>query len=105
MSIHKVVRIAGVAMAFGVALAASAHADNVADFYKGKTFQFVVGYPPSGGYDAYSRLLVRFLGKHIPGQPTVILQNMPGHRASSRCSSCRPSRRRTAPRSGCSTAA
>jgi tripartite-type tricarboxylate transporter receptor subunit TctC len=78
MSIHKVVRIAGVAMAFGVALAASAHADNVADFYKGKTFQFVVGYPPSGGYDAYSRLLVRFLGKHIPGQPTVILQNMPG---------------------------
>jgi len=78
MLIHKLVRSACLAAAFGAALVGSAHADEVADFYKGKTFQFVVGYPPSGGYDAYSRLLVRFIGKHIPGQPTVILQNMPG---------------------------
>lgn len=75
--IHKMTRIAGLALVFGVA-AVSAQADEVSDFYKGKTFQFVVGYPPSGGYDAYSRLLVNFYGKHIPGQPTVILQNMPG---------------------------
>jgi tripartite-type tricarboxylate transporter receptor subunit TctC len=60
------------------AAGATAQADAVTDFYKGKTFQFVVGYPPSGGYDAYSRLLVNFYGKHIPGNPTVILQNMPG---------------------------
>ena len=76
--VHKMTRIAGLALALGVAATAAAQADDVADFYKGKTFQFVVGYPPSGGYDAYGRLLTRFYGKHIPGQPTVIMQNMPG---------------------------
>ena len=75
--IYKVTRIAGLVLALGVTTT-FAQADEVSDFYKGKTFQFVVGYPPSGGYDAYSRLLVNFYGKHIPGQPTVILQNMPG---------------------------
>jgi tripartite-type tricarboxylate transporter receptor subunit TctC len=78
MRMNGMVRAAALAAALGAALAAPAHADPVADFYKGKTFTFVVGYPPSGGYDAYSRLLVRYLGKHIPGQPIVILQNMPG---------------------------
>jgi len=75
---RKLVRAVTLAVVLGTVIGASAQADDVADFYKSKTFQFVVGYPPSGGYDAYSRLLVRFLGKHIPGQPTVILQNMPG---------------------------
>ena len=79
MSLSRMLaRAAGLIAIVGVGAATTAAADEVADFYKGKTFQFVVGYPPSGGYDAYSRLLVRFLGKHIPGQPTVILQNMPG---------------------------
>jgi tripartite-type tricarboxylate transporter receptor subunit TctC len=55
-----------------------ARGDSVSDFYKGKTVQFVVGYPPGGGYDVYSRLLARTLGKHIPGKPTVVLTNMPG---------------------------
>jgi len=76
--IHKMTRIAGFALALAIAAMASAQAEDVAAFYKGKTFQFVVGYPPSGGYDAYARLLVNYYGKHIPGQPTVILQNMPG---------------------------
>jgi tripartite-type tricarboxylate transporter receptor subunit TctC len=78
MFILKFARTVGLMAALGAGVTPTAHADDVADFYKGKTFQFVVGYPPSGGYDAYSRLLVRFIGKHIPGQPTVILQNMPG---------------------------
>jgi tripartite-type tricarboxylate transporter receptor subunit TctC len=53
-------------------------ADSVADFYKGKSIQFVVGYGPGGGYDVYARLLARYLGKYVPGAPTVVVVNMPG---------------------------
>jgi tripartite-type tricarboxylate transporter receptor subunit TctC len=52
--------------------------DAAAEFYKGKTVQFMVGYPPSGAFDAYTRIAARFIGKHIPGNPTVIVNNMPG---------------------------
>jgi tripartite-type tricarboxylate transporter receptor subunit TctC len=48
------------------------------DFYKGKTITIVVGYSPGGGYDWYARTLARHLGAHIPGDPTVLVQNMPG---------------------------
>jgi tripartite-type tricarboxylate transporter receptor subunit TctC len=53
-------------------------AQSPAEFYRGKTVQFIVGYPPSGGFDAYTRAAARYIGKHIPGQPTVIVTNMPG---------------------------
>jgi len=56
----------------------AAQAQDVAEFYRGKTVQFSVGYPPSGGFDAYTRAAARFIGKHIPGNPTVIVTNMPG---------------------------
>jgi len=46
--------------------------------YAGKTVTIIVGYKPGGGYDAMARLLARHLPKHIPGKPTVIVQNMPG---------------------------
>lgn len=52
--------------------------DPVAEFYKGKTVTLVVGYSAGGGYDTYARLLSRHIGKHIPGNPTVIVQNMDG---------------------------
>lgn len=55
-----------------------AHADAVADFYKGKTVQLVVGYGPGGGYDIYARLVARYMGKYIPGAPAVVVANMPG---------------------------
>jgi tripartite-type tricarboxylate transporter receptor subunit TctC len=55
-----------------------ARADDVSDFYKLKTVQIVVGYGPGGGNDVYARLLARHIGKYIPGQPNVIVQNMPG---------------------------
>jgi tripartite-type tricarboxylate transporter receptor subunit TctC len=55
-----------------------ARADTVASFYKGKTINVVIGYSVGGGYDTYARLLATYLGKHIPGNPTVIPQNMPG---------------------------
>src|SRR5918996_2893914 len=49
-----------------------------AQYYAGKTITLVVGYKTGGGYDATARLLARHLPKHIPGKPTVIVQNMPG---------------------------
>jgi len=60
-------------------VSAPAHAaDAVADFYKGKTVQVLVGFGPGGGYDLYARTLARYMGRHIPGNPTMVPQNMPG---------------------------
>lgn len=47
-------------------------------FFKGKVINFYIGFAPGGTYDYYSRLFARFVSKHIPGNPTVIPQNMPG---------------------------
>jgi tripartite-type tricarboxylate transporter receptor subunit TctC len=47
-------------------------------FYKGKTISLIVGSNASGGYDTYGRLLARHMGKHIPGNPGFVVQNMPG---------------------------
>jgi tripartite-type tricarboxylate transporter receptor subunit TctC len=56
----------------------TAQADDVANFYKGKVLTLGIGYSVGGGYDLYGRMLARFLSKHIPGEPTVVPQNMPG---------------------------
>ena len=48
------------------------------EFFKGKTVTIIVGYPSGGGVDGEARLLARFLGRHIPGNPTLIVRNMPG---------------------------
>jgi tripartite-type tricarboxylate transporter receptor subunit TctC len=64
-----------VALALAGLAAAPAHAD---DFYKGKTFTIVAGFSPGGGFDLYARALARHIGKHIPGNPSVIVQNQPG---------------------------
>src|ERR1700747_605821 len=53
-------------------------ADPVADFYAGKQIRFVIRTPPGGDYDQYTRLLARFMGRHIPGNPSLIPVNMPG---------------------------
>lgn len=50
----------------------------IESFYKGKTITLIVSHSPGGGYDLYARLLARHLGRNIPGNPTVIVQNMPG---------------------------
>jgi tripartite-type tricarboxylate transporter receptor subunit TctC len=65
------------ASALGLA-AAPARADQIADFYAGKTVQLIIGYAPGAGYDEYARLLGRHIGRHIPGRPTIVVQNMPG---------------------------
>src|SRR5215469_804477 len=62
-----------------IALGASAaNAAGVEDFYKGRTISLIIGYSVGGGYDLYGRQVARYLGKHIPGNPTVVPQNMPG---------------------------
>ncbi len=55
-----------------------ARADPVEDFYRGRTVTILVGFTAGGGYDLYARLLGRHIGRHIPGNPTVVVQNMPG---------------------------
>jgi tripartite-type tricarboxylate transporter receptor subunit TctC len=50
----------------------------VEQFYKGKSIDFVIGYPPGGSNDVYGRAIARHLGKHIPGNPNVIPKNTPG---------------------------
>ena len=49
-----------------------------APYYEGKTIRIIVGTSPGGGYDTYTRVLARHFGKHIPGNPTIIVDNMPG---------------------------
>src|SRR3954469_7380195 len=58
--------------------AASAMADPVADFYRGKTINMLVGFPPSGGYDLYARVLAPYFTKHIPGNPQIVTKSMLG---------------------------
>ncbi len=65
------------ALAIGLAASAPACAQSVADFYAGKQINLIVGATPGGGYDTQARLVARHWGKHIPGNPTIVVQNMP----------------------------
>jgi tripartite-type tricarboxylate transporter receptor subunit TctC len=62
----------------GILLFAAAASAAAQDFYKGKTIRIVVGFSPGGAFDVYSRTIARHIGKHIAGNPTVIVENMPG---------------------------
>ncbi len=66
------------AAALAVAGLAAAPAVQAADFYAGKTLTVVCPYPPGGTYDRMARLIAQYLPKHIPGQPSAIVQNKPG---------------------------
>lgn len=66
------------ALLLALTLAPGVRADEIADFYHGKTIRIVIGYGEGGGYDVYGRLVAEFLGRHIPGNPTIIPQNLPG---------------------------
>src|SRR5207253_8883704 len=55
----------------------AARADDVSDFYRGKELRLIVSASIGGGYDIYARAVARHLGAHIPGNPTIVPQNMP----------------------------
>src|SRR5215468_1738499 len=60
------------------AFSPEAHAQDAAEFYRGRTVSLVVGFNPGGGADTYARLVARHLGKHVAGNPTVVVRNMQG---------------------------
>jgi len=69
------------AICLSLALAANApaaHAQAVADFYRGKTVNMLIGGPPGGEYDLHARHVARHIGRHIPGNPNVVTQNIAG---------------------------
>jgi len=70
--------ILSAAVALAVALPGAAAAQSVEQFYKGKTVNLYIGFAAGGSYDYYGRLVARHMGKHLPGQPTVVAQSMPG---------------------------
>jgi tripartite-type tricarboxylate transporter receptor subunit TctC len=68
-----------VAALTGLAISGSTAGAQVGpDYFKGKTFDILVGYETGGGYDIYARALARHIGRHLPGSPAVVVKNMPG---------------------------
>ena len=67
--------VIGIEMAFNSSVSSVSAQE---DFYKGKTIRIIVGSTPGGGFDTYSRAMARHMGKHIPGNPTFVVENMPG---------------------------
>jgi tripartite-type tricarboxylate transporter receptor subunit TctC len=59
-------------------LCALTQAQAQSDFFQGKTIRIIVGYSPGGGYDALARMLSRHMPKYIPGQPSILVENMAG---------------------------
>src|SRR5215470_16141134 len=66
------------ATALAAALCLSGPATHAADFYAGKTIEMIVGSDVGGGYDTYTRAIARHIGRHLPGNPSVVVKNMPG---------------------------
>ena len=72
------IRLACATLCAFLSLQLPARADSPEDFYKGKDISFNVGFDVGGGYDLYARVLSRHFGRHMPGKPGVLVQNMPG---------------------------
>jgi tripartite-type tricarboxylate transporter receptor subunit TctC len=71
-------QIAALGVLLTLGLPGGAAADNVADFYKGRTVAIVVGHEVGTGFDIYARVLARHFGRHVPGNPSIVVQNMVG---------------------------
>ena len=74
----RIGRAALILAALAIAPTTQSHADAVADFYKGKDLRMVVSTTAGTGYDTYARAVARHLPRHMPGSPTIVVQNMPG---------------------------
>src|SRR5262245_65220372 len=70
-------RVAPLVLA-AMGLVPTAHAQDAAEFYRGRTVSLIAGFNPGGGADTYARLIARHIGKHMPGNPTVVVRNMQG---------------------------
>ena len=68
--------LTALAAATPLLMIAPAHSQD--SFFKGKTMHIIVGGPPGGGFDTYARMIARTMPRHIPGNPTIIVDNMPG---------------------------
>ena len=77
MRINAACLAASVGGALALFPAAPSSAQSADEFYKGRQITLIIGFAPGGGYDAYARLAGRHIGRHIPGNPTIVPQNMP----------------------------
>jgi tripartite-type tricarboxylate transporter receptor subunit TctC len=76
--IRSLCRLALCTLWISATIVGAARADAVSDFFSHKTITLIAGFPPGGGYDTYVRILSRYYGRFIPGQPSVVPANMPG---------------------------
>src|SRR5690349_15334531 len=67
-----------ISLTLTVGIISTVHAAADAEFYSGKVIRILVGFSAGGGFDTYARSLSRYMGKYIPGNPTIIVENMPG---------------------------
>ena len=74
----RVLTCAALLVAITIPICPGAAADEVADFYANRTVTLVIGHETGTGYDLYGRAVARHIGRHVPGRPTVVAQNMPG---------------------------
>jgi tripartite-type tricarboxylate transporter receptor subunit TctC len=70
--------VGAICLVMGMTASLAAAADPVADFYRGRTIELVIGAAAGGGYDIPGRALARHMGRHVPGNPAIIVRNMPG---------------------------
>jgi tripartite-type tricarboxylate transporter receptor subunit TctC len=78
MFMDQLIKTIGVTLAAILLAQGVSHAQSVADFYRGKTVSMYIGFSAGGTYDLYGRVVARHIGKHIPGNPTVVPRNMEG---------------------------
>jgi tripartite-type tricarboxylate transporter receptor subunit TctC len=71
-------RLALLMTLLGLTSLGGGHPAEAQSFYEGKTVRIIVGLAPGGGFDTYARVIARHMGKHIPGNPTLVVENMPG---------------------------
>jgi len=74
----RAIRIVAAGLLALLGLVAAVRAQNASDFFKGRQVYMQIGYSPGGAYDVYARAVGRFIGRHIPGNPTVVPKNLEG---------------------------
>jgi tripartite-type tricarboxylate transporter receptor subunit TctC len=78
MTARDLLRLPTLAIAFALTVAPASAQDSIAEFFKGKTITCFIGYGVGGGYDLFARTISKHMGRHIPGNPTILPVNMPG---------------------------